>query len=286
MRFIANGPAIPDELLLARDQGRVVFFCGAGVSRARANLPDFFGLAAQVISTLRVSQESPAYKLIQEAQEIDKRVGVPGVISADRVFGLLEREFLSRDIEAAVAAALKPATNCNLSPHKILLDLATTTEGIVRLSDGFRSRILWHAEQWSEASDENGGKDWRELLPEFIRDVWPRQIAARSSTTSARLFDIAFSNEAIFREISELILPLLGKVDGDRLFLPELRKPGSDIVDLYPEQVLALLCAVLPDDAARWPYGIEKLLKQLEEANADLGKDERLISLKRRCNAR
>ncbi len=34
MRFLENGPSIPDELLLARDQGRVVFFCGAGVSRS------------------------------------------------------------------------------------------------------------------------------------------------------------------------------------------------------------------------------------------------------------
>ena len=43
MRFVANGPSIPDELLTARDEGRVMFFCGAGVSRAYAGLPDFFG---------------------------------------------------------------------------------------------------------------------------------------------------------------------------------------------------------------------------------------------------
>ena len=55
MRFLANGPSIPDELLEARDQGRVVFFCGAGVSRARAKLPDFFGLAEKVVERLRVT---------------------------------------------------------------------------------------------------------------------------------------------------------------------------------------------------------------------------------------
>jgi len=38
MRFLKNSPAIPDDLLIARDEGRVVFFCGAGVSRARAHL--------------------------------------------------------------------------------------------------------------------------------------------------------------------------------------------------------------------------------------------------------
>ncbi|MCX2192112.1 SIR2 family protein [Pantoea agglomerans] len=133
MRFLADGPSIPDDLLLARDQGRVIFFCGAGVSRARAQLPDFFGLASQVVARLGVDQNSPAYRLIHEAREIDQRVGIPGVISADRVFGLLERDFASRDIEEAVASALKPPADCDLTAHRILLDLATTPEGTVQL---------------------------------------------------------------------------------------------------------------------------------------------------------
>ena len=63
MRFLENGPSIPDELLLARDQGRVVFFCGAGVSRAKAGFADFFGLASSVTSELGVETNSPALKL-------------------------------------------------------------------------------------------------------------------------------------------------------------------------------------------------------------------------------
>lgn len=133
MRFLADGPSIPDELLEARDQGRVVFFCGAGVSRARANLPDFFGLAEKVVTKLRVSTASPAYKLIQESREIDERIGVSGVISADRVFGLLEADFSSQSIAAAVASALMPITGCDLSAHNTLLDLATGPDGSVKL---------------------------------------------------------------------------------------------------------------------------------------------------------
>jgi hypothetical protein len=133
LRFVGDGPSIPDDLLQARDQGRVIFFCGAGVSRARANLPSFFGLAEKVIAVLGVTENSAAFKLVHEAQAIDQRVGVAGVISADRIFGLLERDFLSRDIEAAVASSLKPEGNCDLSAHQILLDLATTADGVVRL---------------------------------------------------------------------------------------------------------------------------------------------------------
>jgi hypothetical protein len=133
MRFVTSGPSIPDELLWARDQGRVIFFCGAGVSRARAKLPDFFGLAEKVTAALGVPKESPARRLIEAARQIDARLGVSGVISADRVFGLLERDFLARDIDAAVAGALRPSVPCDVSAHRILLDLATGPEGIVRV---------------------------------------------------------------------------------------------------------------------------------------------------------
>lgn len=133
MRFKENGPDIPDELLLALDEGRVVFFCGAGVSRARAGLPDFFGLAEQVLTTLGVSDRSSAKKLLRVAREVEDQTGLPGLISADRIFGLLEQEFFELDIERAVAKALKPKNGVDLWAHKILLDLATSKEGITKL---------------------------------------------------------------------------------------------------------------------------------------------------------
>ena len=129
MRFINGGPDIPDELLLGLDEGRVVFFCGAGVSRAKANLPDFFGLADEVLKTLGVPDDAPAVRILNEAREIEGRTGVPGLISADRVFGMLERDFLERDIDSAVARALAPSNGVDLWAHELLLDLSTTKEG-------------------------------------------------------------------------------------------------------------------------------------------------------------
>lgn len=133
MRFYADGPLIPDELLIARDQGRVVFFCGAGVSRARAGLLDFFGLAEQVVENLGVTFDDPVRRIIKEARDLDLRTGIIGLISADRVFGLLERNFLARDIEESVAKALKPRSDADLSAHQIMLDLARTLDGKTRL---------------------------------------------------------------------------------------------------------------------------------------------------------
>lgn len=133
MRFHADGPSIPDELLVARDEGRVIFFCGAGVSLARAGLLDFFGLAEKVTSGLGVSVDDPILKLITEARDLDQRTGFSELISADRIFGLLERVFTVRDIETAVANALRPAFDVDTSAHKIMLDLARSTDGKTRL---------------------------------------------------------------------------------------------------------------------------------------------------------
>ncbi|MBK8814994.1 MAG: SIR2 family protein [Methylococcaceae bacterium] len=148
MRFIENGPSIPDDLLLARDEGRVVFFCGAGVSRAKAGLVDFYGLAESVLNNLRVQADHVAHSVLHEAKLIGNRTGSTGLISADRIFGLLERDFYIQDIETAVASSLKPKADVDLSAHRILLDLATTSEGSLRLVTTNFDRLF------EEASDK------------------------------------------------------------------------------------------------------------------------------------
>ncbi|TAV87882.1 SIR2 family protein [Rhizobium leguminosarum] len=133
MRFFADGPAIPDELLVARDDGRVIFFCGAGVSRARTGLPDFFGLAEAVICELGVHSQSAVHRILAEARSIEKRTGIAGLISADKLFGFLEQDFSRKDIEAAVAKSLKPKRGADTSAHRMLVDLATAPNGNVQL---------------------------------------------------------------------------------------------------------------------------------------------------------
>jgi hypothetical protein len=133
LRFLADGPSLPDELLVARDEGRVLFFCGAGVSRAKAGLPDFLGLAKSVLCELRALPESPARKLVDTADRLDPIAGVGGILAADRIFGLLEREFSVADIERAVGAALKPQDKVDLSAHRTLLALSRDARGKVQL---------------------------------------------------------------------------------------------------------------------------------------------------------
>jgi len=133
LRFFVDGPWLPDELLVASDEGRALFFCGAGVSRAKAGLPDFLGLAKSVLHELRVLPKSPAQKLVDTAERLDPIAGVGGILAADRIFSLLEREFSVTDIERAVGVALKPKDKVDLSAHRTLLALSRDARGKLQL---------------------------------------------------------------------------------------------------------------------------------------------------------
>jgi hypothetical protein len=133
MQFIPNGPYIPDELLVARDAGDVIFFCGAGVSQHEAGLPNFEKLGRNVIDILGAALDSPARALLDKALQMGRMAGVGGLLATDRVFGLLEREFEVADVRAAVAEAITPAEGAGLGAHRTLLALATSRAGVIRL---------------------------------------------------------------------------------------------------------------------------------------------------------
>ena len=132
MRFIAGGPDIPDELLVARDSGQVILFCGAGVSQEKARLPSFAGLARKAIESLGAAQDSRARVLLERALALDPVPGVGSLVATDRVFGLLEQEFEISDVRAAVADAIRPEPDVKLDAHRVLLDLAAA-RGITRV---------------------------------------------------------------------------------------------------------------------------------------------------------
>ncbi|GJL56595.1 MAG: hypothetical protein NPIRA02_37270 [Nitrospirales bacterium] len=133
MRFIGNGPNIPDELLIAQDEGNVVFFCGAGVSMADASLPSFSGLAQKVMNDLGATEDSKAKQQLSAFNQINENSQTRGLISADHIFSSLGRSFDLKAINRSVAKSLNPKANPNLSAHKTILKLARLRGGQTRL---------------------------------------------------------------------------------------------------------------------------------------------------------
>lgn len=123
MQFITNGPDIPESLLQAHEEERVIFFCGAGISYP-AGLPDFRGLVDDIyqrVGTRRTPIEQAAYANNQ----------------FDATLDLLERRLPGQRIQlrTALAQALRPNLRRKgaADTHEALLQLARCREGALRL---------------------------------------------------------------------------------------------------------------------------------------------------------
>lgn len=123
MQFITDGPDIPDALLQAHEEGRVVFFCGAGVAYP-AGLPGFGGLVEDI------------YRLNgTEFSDIESAAFSRGQF--DATLDLLERRLPGQRlaVRRALAQALKPKLRRKgaTDSQAALLRLARSREGALRL---------------------------------------------------------------------------------------------------------------------------------------------------------
>ncbi len=127
MRFFADGPSIPNDLIEARNNGDVVFFCGAGVSMT-AGLPSFLELTEQVVGELGVPNENTVKRTLNAY-----RGGELVSVSFDRAIGKLQAEYGPLAVERAVIKALKTKRLHTGSAHQDLLALSRTRAGQIRL---------------------------------------------------------------------------------------------------------------------------------------------------------
>ncbi|NUN61928.1 MAG: SIR2 family protein [Burkholderiaceae bacterium] len=123
MQFITHGPDIPDALLQAHEEGRVVFFCGAGISYP-AGLPGFKGLVEQIY---RLNGTAPS--------DIEREAFERGQF--DATLDLLERRLPGQRlaVRRELAKALKPNLRRRgaTDTQAALLRLARSREGALRL---------------------------------------------------------------------------------------------------------------------------------------------------------
>jgi len=123
MQFVRHGPDIPERLLQAHEEGRIVFFCGAGISYP-ARLPGFSGLVKKLYEALSV-EPNPVQQSAIKAGQFDTAIGL---LEADVVGG-------RGKVRSQLATILTPnlsAPNATAT-HEALLTLAQNRTGRTRL---------------------------------------------------------------------------------------------------------------------------------------------------------
>ncbi|ESY75032.1 hypothetical protein X743_07235 [Mesorhizobium sp. LNHC252B00] len=127
MRFIENGPSIPDLLLERRDQGRVVFLCGAGVS-FNAGMPTFVGLTKHVIDTFDPPKGSTIASSFEPWENLEYHGSKTPL---DQIFHLLHQEYGREDVNALVAKRLAQEALGEIESveHKLIARISSDQEG-------------------------------------------------------------------------------------------------------------------------------------------------------------
>jgi hypothetical protein len=123
VQFVKKGPDIPERLLQAHEDGRVVFFCGAGISYP-ARLPDFNGLVKALFASLG-ELPSPTEQAAIKTRQYDTAIG----LLEERIVGrrTAVREHIARILTPALSA---PDATAN---HEALLTLSLHQHGGFRL---------------------------------------------------------------------------------------------------------------------------------------------------------
>lgn len=123
MLFVSNGPDIPERLLQTHEDGRVVFFCGAGISYP-ARLPGFGGLVKKLYADLESTPNAVQQTAIKSGQ-FDTAIGLLEVDIADG------REIVRRKLAGILTPDLG-APNATAT-HEALLMLGKSRDGRTRI---------------------------------------------------------------------------------------------------------------------------------------------------------
>ena len=134
MQFVKGGPDIPERLLQAHEDGRVVFFCGAGISYP-ARLPGFANLVDQLYSRLHITPD-PIQTAAIKAKRYDTAVALleTGVVDGRRTVREKISEILVPDVSARDATAT----------HDALLTLGKNRRDQTRLITTNFDRLFEH----------------------------------------------------------------------------------------------------------------------------------------------
>ena len=149
--LVENGPIIPVRLMNELDDERVVFFCGAGISRGGgSNLPSFVGLVQHVYQANHLEPDA----VEREALDLDDKESIDNLSkekadrrrrpNLDKALDLLERpdRLGPEALRRSVIKCLSEPPEDPLLTHEALIKLSRTTKGVRLITTNFDNRFV------------------------------------------------------------------------------------------------------------------------------------------------
>lgn len=130
MRFVGDGPSIPDSLIEQSEAGRVVFFCGAGVSCYPKNsglqMPNFLDLTRRVVKHFAPPSDS---EIVNALNSWNGNSGT-NTVPLDQIFYLIQNTFCKIEVNEKISKILS-SENTTRQPlrHKHISDISRNEEG-------------------------------------------------------------------------------------------------------------------------------------------------------------
>ena len=162
--LVPDGPIIPVQLMNEVDSGRVVFFCGAGISAAAgSDLPGFAGLVRHVYTVNHMEPDA----VEREALDWDEPDPDRRRPKFDKALGLLERKerLGPQALRDTVIERLSKEPTGPLHVHEALIDLSRNQQGVRLITTNFDKRFV-------EAGLDEQHMDTAPKLPVPKRHNW------------------------------------------------------------------------------------------------------------------
>ena len=139
--LVADGPFIPAHLMNELDSGRVVFFCGAGISAGPgSDLPGFHDLVEHVYEANHMEADTVEREAL-DLEEPDPRRRQP---KFDKALGLLGRpeRLGAQALRRSVIECLSQPPSGPLPIHEALIALSRCERGVRLITTNFDNRFV------------------------------------------------------------------------------------------------------------------------------------------------
>jgi hypothetical protein len=160
-------------------------------------------------------------------------------------------------------------------------DGLTTSEArdvLRNMSNETRQNVIFWLGQVGKGN-ENG---WSELVAPFIKEVWPREKAFRTSSSVTSWIGLLDDTGENFPEVYEAVKLHLVPIEGEsHWFYRFTREVGGErpITSDHPIEVLDMLHMIIPNSAEFPPYELRQILNLVADADDSLVGDPRFIRL-------